>query len=135
MLETILLFVLIGSLPVKVCFQRVKNLVVDIIRSIPFIDRYILGAFPKDRQMIPWLSNPVPIFTKAATVRRRLPSSTEPSRYRRPQHDVVVWIAREITIEPSAETRVTVLLLLTAYPLWNLRTTAVIFNIFTAHKE
>lgn len=61
---TILLFVKIGELRVRVWFGIVKNLAVDILLGTSFIDRYIQGIFLSERKILPWHSQPVPILSR-----------------------------------------------------------------------
>lgn len=63
-LRTIILFVSIGDLHVKVWFGTVESVAVNVLLETQFKDRYIRGIFPGKRPIVPWSSEPVPILTR-----------------------------------------------------------------------
>lgn len=61
---TILLFVNIGELRMRVWFGIVEILAVDILLGTSFIERYIRGLFPSDTEVLPWHSPLVQILSR-----------------------------------------------------------------------
>lgn len=53
----------LGDLSVGVRFGVVENLAVQFLPGTLFIDRYVHGNFPSERNLVPWHSLLVPVLT------------------------------------------------------------------------
>lgn len=60
---SIILFIQIGYISVRVWFGAFKNLAVNVLLGTFFIRRYIPVIFPSERRMVPRQSSQVPILT------------------------------------------------------------------------
>lgn len=104
MIETVLRYVQVGSLYVKVWHGIIDSFAVNIILGTPFIDWYIREIFSGERRMVPWHSSPVSILAKTATIGRRPLSSAETSRRRIPHDNAVMRTARKVALKAFTKT-------------------------------
>lgn len=74
----------------------------------PFIYPYTRKIFPGEQKVVRWHLDSLPILTNPATTEQHSLSSAELSKNKCSHHNVAVRIARQVTLEAFAKTRVMV---------------------------
>lgn len=101
---TVILFIGIKQVSLKVWIEIVENLAVNNLRETPSIDRNIKSMSPEKRKVVPWHSSLVPFILKASTVQGQPLTYINSSKSTSPHDSTVARVAKQDTFKPFKNT-------------------------------